>query len=225
MSDFPFYDALALAFLLSAWIAYGRFSLHWAKDHERLQNAFNSEIAAWSAVLPHRDLRMVDTNVIANLERTATFLASSSLLIIAGLLTVAGAGNDVTQFLTYFTATGGLAEHTRELKILVLVGIYAYVFFTYTWCMRQYGLASILIANAPLPELAGTDVAKAHSDKFARVVGRAIYTFNVGLRGYYFSIACLAWFVNPWACMIATSWIVLVLYRREFKSETLQALS
>jgi uncharacterized membrane protein len=36
-------------------------------------------------------MRMVDTSVIANIERSAAFLASSSLLIIAGLATAIGA--------------------------------------------------------------------------------------------------------------------------------------
>jgi uncharacterized membrane protein len=32
------------------------------------------------------------------------------------------------------------------------------------------------------------------------------------------------WFINPWAWMIATSWVVLILYHREFHSGALRTL-
>ena len=56
------------------------------------------------------------------------------------------------------------------------------------------------------------------------VVWLAIYNFNLGLRAYYFSLALLTWFVHPLLFVIASSWVVGVLYRREFRSRTLKAL-
>ena len=47
-------------------------------------------IEDWIAVLHKRDVRIVDTSGIANMERNASFLASGCLLVIAGLLTVLG---------------------------------------------------------------------------------------------------------------------------------------
>jgi uncharacterized membrane protein len=58
----------------------------------------------------------------------------------------------------------------------------------------------------------------------ARVVWLAIYNFNLGLRAYYFSLALLTWFVHPLVFVVASSWVVAVLYRREFRSRTLKAL-
>jgi uncharacterized membrane protein len=47
----------------------------------------------------------------------------------------------------------------------------------------------------------------------------------MGLRTYYFSLALLVWFIHPVAFMITTTWVVAVLYRREFHSKTLKALA
>ena len=58
----------------------------------------------------------------------------------------------------------------------------------------------------------------------ARRISRAALAFNLGLRSYYFGLAFLIWFLNPWFFALATTWVVGVLYRREFKSNVLQAL-
>ena len=47
--------------------------------------------------------------------------------------------------------------------------------------------------------------------------------FNNGLRAYYFGLAALAWFIHPLLLMMATFWVIFVIYRREFRSSTLLA--
>ena len=58
----------------------------------------------------------------------------------------------------------------------------------------------------------------------ARMGDLAVNNFNLGIRAYYFGLAALAWFVQPWMFIVASAWVVLVLWRREFKSRTLAAL-
>ena len=55
-------------------------------------------------------------------------------------------------------------------------------------------------------------------------MGLAAETFNDGLRAYYMAFAAVAWFFSPWAMLAATAGVIWVLYRREFRSEVLQAL-
>ena len=117
--------------------------------------------------------------------------------------------------------------HVWELGILLLILIFAYAFFTFTWCMRQWGFASILVGSArPAAAPDDTDEAERtrHSDALAQVVWLAIYHFNLGLRAYYFSLALLTWFIHPFVFMVCSTWVVAVLYRREFRSRTLNAL-
>ena len=58
----------------------------------------------------------------------------------------------------------------------------------------------------------------------ARVISLAANQFNLGLRSYYFGLAMLAWFINPWFFMLITAGVVLVLYRREFHSAVLEVM-
>ena len=56
------------------------------------------------------------------------------------------------------------------------------------------------------------------------VIGLAAYHLNRGLRGYFFALAALAWFLHPAIFAFVSTWVVLVLYRREFRSRALRAV-
>jgi uncharacterized membrane protein len=44
------------------------------------------------------------------------------------------------------------------------------------------------------------------------------------MRAYYFGLAGLAWFVHPLLFVCASLWVVLVAWRREFRSTSLKIL-
>ena len=219
-------DWAALMWFAVCWIGYTYFSRYRSRRTHRLQNALHDYVKDWVQVLHKRDLRIVDTSLASNIMRSATFLASSSLLIIAALLTAAGSTDGVITFMAELPFVAEVTRQTWEIKILLMVLIYVYAFFTFTWCMRQWGFISIIVGSAPLAEdkSASDELRSAHRQTLAEVVWLAIYSFNLGLRAYYFSMALLSWFVHPIALMLATSWVVAVLYRREFRSKTLKSL-
>lgn len=177
-------------------------------------------------MLHKREGRIIDISVVSNLDRTATFLASSCLLIIAGLLTVLGATDSATNLLLELPFTDYLSSRGWQGKVLLLVFIYVYAFFTFTWCIRQYGILSIMIGSAPLfDDDSCSEKERAQHVKIAsKLTSLAVYSFNMGLRSYYYSLALLMWFVHPFAFMVASTWVVGVLYRREFRSRTLKTL-
>ncbi|MGD8957177.1 MAG: DUF599 family protein [Chromatiaceae bacterium] len=224
--DFTPLDWISLAWFAACWIGYTFFSGFRSAKRHRLQDALHSNIEQWIEVLYQRDLRIVDTSIIANIERNATFFASSSLLIIAGLVTVTGSTDKAITFLSDLPFVQHINRQVWELGILLMLLIFAYSFFTFTWCMRQWGFASILIGSAPLADRISCDeeALKRHGEALSRVVWLAIYNFNLGLRAYYFSIALLTWFLHPVLFILTSTWVVAVLYRREFRSRTLKAL-
>jgi uncharacterized membrane protein len=217
-------DWVSLAWFATCWGGYTLYSGFRSGKRQRLQDALHAHIKRWIEVLHERDMRMVDTSVIANIERSATFLASSSLLIIAGLATAIGAADKAIGVLSDLPFTQPANRQTLELGLILLILTFAYAFFTFTWCMRQWGFAAILVGSAPLPRVADDAHKRRHAETLAGVVWLAIYHFNLGLRAYYFSLALLTWFVHPVVFILCTAWVVAVLYRREFHSRTLKTL-
>lgn len=212
---------ISLLWFLGSWIGYGRYSGLKSTHGQRLQDALQIYIRRWIAQVGERDNRIVDTSIIANIERNATFMASSSLLIIAGLVTAIGS---TEKSLSLFTQLPFVRfdPQTWEVGLICLTLAFAYAFFTFTWCIRQWTFASILIGSVPNANQPHDEFLE---QSLGQVISLAVYHFNMGLRAYYFSVALLTWFIHPLIFMLATTWIVLVLYRREFHSRTLKALA
>jgi hypothetical protein len=114
-----------------------------------------------------------------------------------------------------------------EFKILVLVVIFVYSFFRFSWSMRQYTFVALLIGAMPPPasfQNEGVANRTHYADRAAAMTGLAAETFNGGLRAYYFSFAALGWFFSPTMFALATMLVAFILYTREFKSEVLALL-
>lgn len=171
-----------------------------------------------------RENRVVDASLIANLERNVSFFASSTLLILAGILTVLGATDRVISLAEELPFAVKASKVAWELKLFLLMAIFVYAFFKFSWALRQYGFASVVIGTAPSPSAGKGCDRDEFSQGTGSVISRAAHAFNLGLRSYYFGLAFLLWFVNPWIFMAMSTWVVAVLYRREFHSKALRAL-
>jgi uncharacterized membrane protein len=111
-----------------------------------------------------------------------------------------------------------------EAKLFLMIGIFIFAYFKFTWALRQYNFLSILIGGAP-PSTSAADVLEHHAQKHAVINTLAGDEFNRGIRAYYFGFAALGWFVHPGLFVAMSLAILIVLYRRDFRSATLLALS
>jgi uncharacterized membrane protein len=225
MQSLTLLDGLALAWFLGSWIGYTIFADHRAATTGSLMRAMRAHRLRWMECMLERDNRMVDTGIIGNLLRIGTFFASTTIFILAGLIAVFGAAEtaiDVTRDLPLAVAT---SRPVWELKLLLLMVIFVYAFFKFTWSLRQFNYCSIMIGGAPLPNPHASPADADYARRVAAVSSLAADHFNRGLRAYYFGLAALTWFVHPAVFLAATAWVILVLYRREFRSKALAALT
>lgn len=180
----------------------------------------------WMSKVLTREIRVADAAAIANLEKSVAFFASTTMLILAGLITILGSTEKAIDLISAlpFALTTYRAEW--EVKIMMLILLFAYAFFKFTWSLRQYGFVTIMIGGAPLPSDNCSDAEKRSLvNKMASMASMAANNFNIGLRTYYFSMSMLTWFIHPILFMLSASLIVFVLFRREFKSSTLKILT
>ncbi|WP_178114751.1 DUF599 domain-containing protein [Pseudomonas saliphila] len=219
-------NTIALVWFLLCWVGYTYYARRKARDTACLASVLHLYRKDWMSRLLMREQRIADVSVIANLERNTAFFASSTLLILAGLITVMGATDRAQSLLQDLPFVVPVSRGASEIKLLVMLGIFVYAFFTFSWGMRQYNFASVLLGSAPLigEKRVTEGERKAYAARAARVLSMAGYSFNLGLRAYYFALATLAWFINPVLFLAATTWVVWVLYRREFHSHVLEAM-
>ncbi|MCP9338788.1 DUF599 domain-containing protein [Stutzerimonas xanthomarina] len=217
---------IAVAWFVLCWAGYTRYASWRGRDTACLASVLHLYRQDWMRRMLLRDNRIADANVIGNLERNAGFFASSTLIILAGILTALGASERAVSLLADLPFAQPVSRGLSEIKLLALAVVFVYAFFTFSWCMRQYNFAAVLVASAPMAgERNVSDLErKSFAERAARVISMAANQFNFGLRAYYFGMATLSWFIHPWFFMVVTTGVMLVLYRREFHSDVLKVM-
>ncbi len=225
-SILPWADWLALVCFFVLWIGYAWFARVWGIRKGSLIQTTNRYRGYWMKQATMRDPRMLDGLITQTLSNTPAFFSSTSILVIGGLFALLGTTDKATELMSGIPFAQSTTLIVFEFKILVLVAIFVYAFFRFSWCMRQYTFVALVIGSMPPPEdfESGKFDRQKFADRAAAMVGSAAETFNDGLRAYYFSFALLAWFVSPLAMVLATLIVVAILYCREFRSEVLQVL-
>lgn len=227
----PWADWLVLAGFFVAWAGYARFARRRATVQPSILATTNRIRRLWMLQSTYREVRLIDSVVMQSLSSSASFFASTTILILGGLLAVLGAGDkasDVVQDIPFAARTSALVF---EVKLLLMTGIFVHAFFRFTWAMRQYSFAAMLVATTPelrqFQAMAPDEAEQRRqgiADRAGRVAGLAAETFNDGLRAYYMSFAAIGWFISPWVFAAATAGVLAVLYRREFQSDVLDSL-
>jgi uncharacterized membrane protein len=209
------------------WIGYDWFAERWAVNHPSLLRQVNHYRREWMLRMTQRDVRIPDVALMANLSSSPTFFASTTILIIGGLLAMLGRTSQAIDVASKIPFSAHVSEAGWEVKIILLVCVFVFAFFRFTWALRQFNFCGIIVGAAPLAsDLQGEDdpALVNFADRAGKLVALAGESFNDGLRAYYFAIAALTWFLHPLAFMVATALVVLILYHREFKSTVLHTL-
>ena len=223
MSAFTPLDLIALAWFLLAWIGYTVFADRQRPGKQNLMQTMATFRMQWMERMVVRANRMVDCAIVGSLVRGVLFFASTSIFIVAGLIAVLGATDQVIAMVTELPFAVPSSKLLWEVKVLLLMIIFVYAFFKFTWSLRQWNCCSVLIGAASLTDTMSAEDA-VHARRAGVIAVLATKHFNRGLRAYYFGMAALSWFVHPWILMAVTAFVVLVLYRREYRSNMLKVL-
>jgi uncharacterized membrane protein len=222
----PLADWLALIWFVAVWVGYALFAKRRAQRSGSLLATTNQYRRLWMLQTTGRENRVIDGVVVQNLSTSPSFFASTTILIIGGLLALLGTSDKATELVREIPFAARTSAFVFDLKLIVMLVIYIYAFFRFTWSMRQYTFGALLIASMPDAKVfeRGEAQREHYADRAGTVVGLAAETFNDGLRAYYLSFATILWFVSPIAFAIGAAAVVYLLYQREFHSEILGVL-
>ncbi len=223
LSDLTSLDIVAVGTFFAVWFIYqllfdGRL---------RRPGAINAQMMAlrraWMRRLLARDNRIVDSTLVGHTMHSATFLASTTMLVLAGLIGVLGSADHIYAAVTNITVLLGGGQRLFEWKLVLLIGIFIYAYFKFTWALRQFNYFCAVIGSAPDARAETLDV-EACADRMASVLTSAVGELNAGVRAYYFAFATLGWFLHPLVFMASTLLMVLILARRQLASPTARTI-
>lgn len=224
---FNLVDFLALAYFLLLWLGYGHYAKRRAKtrDTASLSRSLRLHREAWAARLLQRDMRMTDASLLANQERVVGFFASTTLLLMAAVLTALTSSNEIAELSSHIPFTEHQSSGQIEAKLALLLLILIYAFFKVTWSLRQYGFAAVVMGGAPNPgEQLGPEERLVFVENLAKIMDCAGHDNNSCLRAYYFALSVVCWLSGTLPFLIATTITVFVLYNREFRSRAVLSI-
>lgn len=216
-------DLLALAWFLGAWIIYSIVIEKSAKGRTSLNSLMHSYRDDWMERLIARELRMVDAQVTAALQNGTAFFASTSLLAIGGALTLMRATDDIMPVMSLINFGSVPSRQLWEFKMLGLIVIFVYAFFKFAWSYRLFNYFAIMVGAAPPAAAKDTSGAKAFAHRAARLCEDAGRQFNRGQRAFFFALGYLGWLLGPIPLALTTTGVVIVMWRRQFASESRKA--
>ena len=94
----PWQDWAALALFVFGWIGYAQFASRRARVERTLLSSTNHYRRLWMLQVTHRDQRIVDAAITQNLASSPSFWASTTILVIGGLLAVLGTTEKASEF-------------------------------------------------------------------------------------------------------------------------------
>jgi len=216
-------DAVAAIWFIACWIGYSGFSGWNAHRTASLLSRMDFYRREWMSRTIQRENRIVDTAIVQNLFQGNNFLASTSILVLGGLAALLGASTQAINVMASLPLAQASSERGFEIKILLMIVIFVYAFFKFTWAMRQFNFLSLMIGTAP----AKSDdeaIIESFINRAATLASLAGENSNRGLRAFYFAMAAMSWFMHAVLFMAVSALVVGILYHREFRSRTLRAL-
>lgn len=215
LDQLPLLDTTGVLFLAVSWFLIG----WWIENPSPRRKSVTLLMADyhrdWAKVFVDRDPRIFDSQVLGILRQGTAFFASTSILLIGGLLALIG---NVDPLRGVAEQVG--AQHSSVLIWQLKLGLVAFfvtnAFLKFVWAHRVFGYGTVLFAAVPHDPKDARALPRAQ--QAAELNVRAVINFNRGLRALYFALGALGWLIGG-AALIATTFVVIwVLWSREFAS-------
>ena len=209
--QFPFYAYDVVSFISSAAliIVYHLFlRAKVRKDRTYTVQAVNAIArTAWVETIMQERKDILAVQTLRNSTMAATFLASTSVLMIIGILTMSGGGKleSTWHALNVF---GAQSPELWLVKLLCLLLDMLVAFFSFSMSIRIFNHVGYMI-NVPLAQKHKM-ITPAH---VATHLNRAGQFYSIGMRAYYFTVPLVFWLFGPHFMLVATIVLLFVLYR------------
>ena len=205
-------------------------ALTWITSHGLFGRRPTGEMVAeyrivWMRRAARRVPRVTDATLLGGLRANTAFFASSSLIAIGGVIAVFSNVERLNAITSDLFGAEGVVE-SQEVKLLTIVLILVYGFLKFVWSQRVFGYCAVVLGAMPGDHEDDADEAliEREATRAARLNSLAARSFNKGLRSIYYALATMAWFLGPIPFVLAVTLTSAMMIRREFASNTRDAL-
>ncbi len=218
-------DALAVAWFAVTFIGYQNLSRFAWFEQRSIAGAVQRHRVAWMRNMALRENRMSDSMLMQQLGQGNAFFASTSAIAIGAIVSLLGAGDKMQAVIEKLPLVARTDGAIFDLKLLLLIGVFVYAFFKFAWGFRLSHYCGIMIGATPQASAENRAECEVHADAVSSLIGIAADHTNRGLRAFYYAIAAMTWIFHPVVFVIATTWVLVILIRRDFYSRSRHVLA
>ena len=164
--------------------------------------------SAWVERIMKNEDGILAVQTLRNSTMAATFLASTAVLLIIGVLTLSEQGDKLGSGWHSLNVIGATRPELWITKLLMLMLDLFVAFFSFSMSIRVFNHVGYMIN---VPKAAGH---KAISSRHVAVhLNRAGRFYSIGMRAYYFLVPLVFWLFGPHFMLLATIGLIFVLYK------------
>ncbi|WP_374574555.1 DUF599 domain-containing protein [Phenylobacterium sp.] len=216
-------DVAALGLFVVVWFGYE--PLLKAAAHGR--GVINTNMlvirTAWMRNMAGHESRFMDGQLLGHALNSASFFASSNLILIAATTGALFGGENTFRSASSLLVLKTSSRLLFEAQLALVLVALARGLLDFMWAIRQMNYCLAAIGAAP--DLNDPARTKTYAAIVARLLNPALSSFNAGVRGYYFALAAAAWMFGAWAFLAATAGAVSLLVWRQRWSGAAHAVS
>jgi uncharacterized membrane protein len=170
----------------------------------------NEARKAWVRHVAGNRLDILAVQTLRNWTMTATFLASTSILIALGLMSYALTSENIQNFSHALNVLGSKHPELLLFKFIVLILNFFVSFFGFTMTLRSYNHAAFIL-NIPENAAELGDI-----DRISQVVNHGALYYTVGMRALYLTLPLIFWLLGPGWLLLGSIVLVSMLYRIDY---------
>lgn len=162
----------------------------------------------WVERMVARQDNIIVVQTLRNWIMSSSFLASTALLIAAGLLGFLVSADKVSQMIHELNFLGLRTDQAFSVKVLALIGNFFLSFFNFSLAIRYYNYGVLRATGTSTDDQAS--IAEA-----VRFMNKGAMHYAVGMRCYYFAIPLALWLLGPLWLGIGALILTVSLYRHD----------
>jgi uncharacterized membrane protein len=175
----------------------------------------------WMQEMAVREIALLDGQLLGHAINSASFFASSNLILIAAAEQHPG-GDNAWKSVEGLAVLAKTTPMMFQIKLgLVLVAL-ARGLLDFIWSIRQMNYCLAAIGAAPM--WAPPAVLAEYAEAAGGILNPALSAFNAGVRAYYFALAAAVWLLGPMPFLAATLGAMTLLLWRQRRSRASTAV-
>jgi uncharacterized membrane protein len=172
---------------------------------------------AWvESIMREGGKEVLAVQTLRNSTMAGTFLASTAVLLIIGVLTLSAQGGKMEGAWHALNIAGNTQAGLWLAKLLILLLDLFAAFFSFSMAVRVFNHVGYMI-NVPL----AYNYKMISPSRVAIHLNRAGKFYSVGMRTYYFMVPLVFWLFGPYFMVVSTVVLILTLYRLDRAPKTL----